>query len=73
MPEKECLQWKAFEAMEAYCTGNQALLDERTEEIDVLEHEADKIKQKIRASIPSSVRLPVNKKISFHSLNSRTP
>ncbi|KKG38443.1 MULTISPECIES: TIGR00153 family protein [Methanosarcina] len=53
---------KLSEAMEAYCTGNQALLDERTEEIDVLEHEADKIKQKIRASIPSSVRLPVNKK-----------
>ncbi|HII80299.1 MAG TPA: TIGR00153 family protein [Methanosarcina sp.] len=53
---------KLTEAMEAYCTGNQALLEERTEEIDILEHDADKIKQKIRASIPSSVRLPVNKK-----------
>ncbi|WP_269851455.1 DUF47 family protein [Methanosarcina horonobensis] len=55
---------KLAEAMEAYCAGNQALLDERTEEIDILEHDADKIKQKIRASIPSSVRLPVNKKRS---------
>ena len=53
---------KLSEAMEAYCKGDQALLDERTEEIDILEHDADKIKQKIRASIPSSIRLPVNKK-----------
>lgn len=48
--------------MEAYCAGNQSILEERTDEIDTLEHEADKLKQKIRASIPSSVRLPVNKK-----------
>ena len=53
---------KLSEAMEAYCKGDQALLNERTEEIDILEHDADKIKQKIRASIPSSIRLPVNKK-----------
>jgi len=53
---------KLSEAMEAYCTGNQALLNELTDEIDTLEHDADKIKQKIRASIPSSIRLPVNKK-----------
>lgn len=53
---------KLAEAVEAYCTGNQVLLQERTEEIDKLEHEADKLKQKIRAGIPSSVRLPVNKK-----------
>ena len=53
---------KLSEAMEAYCKGDQALLNERTDEIDKLEHDADKIKQKIRASIPSSIRLPVNKK-----------
>jgi len=53
---------KLAEAMEAYCEGNYAILEERTEEIDKLEHEADKLKQKIRTGIPSSVRLPVNKK-----------
>jgi uncharacterized protein len=53
---------KLAEAMEAYCTGNQTILEEKTNEIDKLEHEADKIKQKIRASIPSSVKLPVDKK-----------
>ena len=53
---------KLAEAMEAYCAGNQAVLEERTEEIDKLEHEADKLKQKIRAGIPSSVKLPVDKK-----------
>jgi predicted phosphate transport protein (TIGR00153 family) len=53
---------KLAEAMEAYCAGNQAILEERTDEIDRLEHEADKLKQKVRAGIPSSVRLPVNKK-----------
>jgi len=53
---------KLAEAMEAYCAGNQALLEERTNEIDELEHEADKLKQKIRAGIPSSVKLPVDTK-----------
>lgn len=53
---------KLAEAMEAYCTGNDALLEERTREIDELEHDADKLKQKIRSGIPSSVRLPVDKK-----------
>ena len=53
---------KLAEAVEAYCAGNQALLEERTNEIDKLEHEADKLKQKVRASIPSSVKLPVDKK-----------
>jgi predicted phosphate transport protein (TIGR00153 family) len=53
---------KLAEAMEAYCIGNQMILEERTAEIDKLEHEADKLKQKIRSIIPSSVRLPVNKK-----------
>jgi uncharacterized protein len=53
---------KLAEAMEAYCAGDQALLNERTDEIDALEHDADKIKQKIRASVTYSIRLPVNKK-----------
>jgi uncharacterized protein len=53
---------KLAEAMEAYCAGNQALLEERTDEIDKLEHEADKLKQKIRAGIPASVKLPVDTK-----------
>lgn len=53
---------KLAEAMEAYCAGNQALLEERTDKIDKLEHEADKLKQKIRAGIPSSVKLPVDTK-----------
>lgn len=49
-------------AMEAYFTEDQALLDALTTEIDELEHDADKLKQKVRAGIPSSVRLPVDKK-----------
>jgi len=53
---------KLSEAMDAYCAGNQALLEERTDEIDKLEHDADMLKQKIRASIPSSVKLQVDKK-----------
>ena len=53
---------KLAEAMDAYCAGDTERLEELTSEIDKLEHEADIIKQKIRASIPSSVRLPVDKK-----------
>lgn len=53
---------KLADAMEAYYAGNQGLLEERTKEIDELEHDADKLKQKIRSGIPSSVRLPVDKK-----------
>jgi uncharacterized protein len=49
-------------AMEAYFADDQALLDALTTEIDELEHDADKLKQKVRAGIPSSVRLPVDKK-----------
>ncbi|AKB25208.1 hypothetical protein MSMTP_1739 [Methanosarcina sp. MTP4] len=53
---------KLAEAMDAYCAGDTKRLEELTAEIDKLEHEADIIKQKIRASIPSSVKLPVDKK-----------
>lgn len=53
---------KLSEAMAAYCAGDDKLLEERTSEIDKLEHEADIIKQKIRAGVPSSVKLPVDKK-----------
>lgn len=53
---------KLAEAMDAYCRGDTKRLEELTAEIDALEHEADIIKQKIRASIPASVRLPVDKK-----------
>ncbi|MCQ1535397.1 TIGR00153 family protein [Methanosarcina sp. KYL-1] len=53
---------KLAEAMDAYCAGDTKRLEELTAEIDKLEHEADIIKQKIRASIPASVRLPVDKK-----------
>ena len=53
---------KLSEAMEAYCLGDTELLEKRTAEIDKLEHEADIIKQKIRAGIPSSIKLPVDKK-----------
>ena len=53
---------KLAEAMEAYCAGNETLLEERTNEIDLLEHDADKLKQKIRSGIPASIRLPVDKK-----------
>ena len=49
-------------AMEAYFAEDQARLDALTTEIDDLEHDADKLKQKVRAGIPSSVRLPVDKK-----------
>lgn len=50
------------DAMEAYFAEDQARLDALTTEIDELEHDADKLKQKVRAGIPSSVRLPVDKK-----------
>ncbi|MDD3043409.1 MAG: TIGR00153 family protein [Methanosarcinaceae archaeon] len=53
---------KLSEAMEAYCLGDMELLEKKTAEIDKLEHEADIIKQKIRAGIPSSIKLPVDKK-----------
>lgn len=53
---------KLSEAMEAYFAEDTELLAERTAEIDKLEHEADIIKQKIRAGIPSSIKLPVDKK-----------
>ncbi len=53
---------KLNETMEAYCAGDTARVEELTAEIDKLEHEADIIKQKIRAGVPSSVKLPVDKK-----------
>lgn len=53
---------KLNETMEAYCAGDMALVEELTAEIDRLEHEADIIKQKIRAGVPASVKLPVDKK-----------
>jgi len=53
---------KLNETMEAYCAGDTARVEELTAEIDKLEHEADIIKQKIRAGVPASVKLPVDKK-----------
>ncbi|MGP8320769.1 MAG: TIGR00153 family protein [Methanosarcinaceae archaeon] len=51
---------KLSESVEAYCNGNMARVEELSREIDVIEHEADVIKQAIRSQLKSSIMLPVN-------------
>jgi hypothetical protein len=52
---------KLEDIMEAYCDGDMSRVEELSEEISDLEHEADKIKQRVRERLPSSILLPVNR------------
>ena len=47
--------------IEAFLAGDTARVQELSEEIDDTEHEADKIKNAVRARLPKSVLLPVNR------------
>jgi len=51
---------KLNEAVQAYYAGDMQLVKELCNEIDVIEHEADVIKQTIRSQLSSSIMLPVN-------------
>ena len=51
---------KLSEAMDAYCKGDMGRVVVLSEEIDIIEHEADVIKQTIRSQLSSSIMLPVN-------------
>lgn len=51
---------KLNESMLAFCDGDMDKVKELSREIDVIEHEADVIKQSIRSNLPSSIMLPVN-------------
>ena len=55
----DCVR-KLNESMLAFCDGDMDKVKELSREIDVIEHEADVIKQTIRSNLPSSIMLPVN-------------
>ena len=60
--EKACeAAYKLEEIVQAYCDGDVERVEELSEEISALEHEADKIKQMVRKRLPYSVLLPVNR------------
>ncbi|WP_406660100.1 TIGR00153 family protein [Methanolobus sp. ZRKC3] len=48
------------EAVIAYCEGNSQRVSELNHDIDVIEHEADVLKQTIRSELSSSIMLPVH-------------
>ncbi|MHC1576058.1 MAG: TIGR00153 family protein [Methanosarcinaceae archaeon] len=51
---------KLSEAMDAYFEGDMDRVMVLSEEIDMIEHEADVIKQAVRSQLSSSIMLPVN-------------
>ncbi len=55
----DCVR-KLNEALLAYCDGDMDKVEELNREIDVIEHEADVIKQTIRSELSSSIMLPVH-------------
>lgn len=57
---KECA-WAFQQAIECLGSGNYQKFGEYRNEVDKLESQADKIKQRIRATIPRQSRLPVEK------------
>ncbi|MCQ1535218.1 TIGR00153 family protein [Methanosarcina sp. KYL-1] len=61
--------WKLKEGVEAYCAGNMELVELKSSEVDLLETEADAIKQEIRKNLPSSLLLPVDSKDLLFFLN----
>ncbi|TQD26700.1 TIGR00153 family protein [Methanolobus vulcani] len=55
----DCVR-KLNESVMAYCDGDMEKVEALNKEIDVLEHEADVIKQTVRSELSSSIMLPVN-------------
>jgi predicted phosphate transport protein (TIGR00153 family) len=55
----DCVR-KLNESIMAYCDGNMEIVEELSSQIDVIEHEADVIKQTIRSELSSSIMLPVH-------------
>ncbi|WP_319508718.1 TIGR00153 family protein [uncultured Methanolobus sp.] len=55
----DCVR-KLNESLIAYCDGNMGIVEELSNQIDVIEHEADVIKQTIRSELSSSIMLPVH-------------
>lgn len=51
---------KLNESLLAFCDGDMEKVEELNREIDVIEHEADVIKQTIRSELSSSIMLPVH-------------
>ncbi|MBN2111130.1 MAG: TIGR00153 family protein [Methanosarcinaceae archaeon] len=51
---------KLGESVDAFCNGDMEKVEQLNHEIDVLEHEADVIKQTIRSELSSSIMMPVN-------------
>ncbi|MDY0386988.1 MAG: TIGR00153 family protein [Methanolobus sp.] len=51
---------KLNESLLAFCDGDMDKVEGLSREIDVIEHEADVIKQTIRSELSSSIMLPVN-------------
>lgn len=60
---------KLQEAVEAYCADDMKMVELRSTEVDLLETEADAIKQDIRKNLPSSLLLPVDAKDILFFLN----
>jgi predicted phosphate transport protein (TIGR00153 family) len=55
----DCVR-KLDESLQAYCNGDMEKVEALNREIDVIEHEADVIKQTIRSELSSSIMLPVH-------------
>jgi predicted phosphate transport protein (TIGR00153 family) len=55
----DCVR-KLSEAVHAFCEGDMEKVNQLNAEIDVIEHEADVIKQTIRGELSSSIMLPVH-------------
>ncbi|SFM46295.1 TIGR00153 family protein [Methanolobus profundi] len=55
----DCVR-KLNESLSAFCAGDMETVEALNREIDVIEHEADVIKQTIRSELSSSIMLPVH-------------
>ncbi|WP_340819544.1 TIGR00153 family protein [Methanolobus sp. WCC4] len=55
----DCVR-KLNESLIAFCNGNMDIVEELSQQIDVIEHEADILKQTIRSELSSSIMLPVH-------------
>lgn len=55
----DCVR-KLNESLFAFCNGDMEKVEALSREIDVIEHEADVIKQTIRSELSSSIMLPVH-------------
>ncbi|HMK46852.1 MAG TPA: TIGR00153 family protein [Methanocella sp.] len=52
---------KMDEAVKAYVAGDMAKVNELYEQINELEHEADRVKNEIRVELPSTLLMPVDR------------